>query len=302
MEPRKILLAGMLIGVAFLTGASLAHADRPIVSATDTIPDIHIARDGSVTAQGAKVMQIANTTIFVRFQWDRTAFPMTVKTDEKTKFYRRHGGTTSVKDIQIGDYITFDATIEAGSDTLVVAARKVTDLSIQTVDEASYKGTVAEVNVSGEKFKLTTPSKEIITVEMMPDIKITKGTRRFSRFDLQSGAQITSVVGTFDRGSNTLRATEMVIFLEMTQFSPRNFQGVIKSIEGATLPTTMVVTVKDRDYTVKLGEKVEILNNKRKAASLKRFVAGDTVRFYGNTTEENPSTVENVEVLRNLDL
>ncbi len=87
----------------------------------------------------------------------------------------------------------------------------------------------------------------------------------------------------------------------MTKFQPRNFEGVIKSIDSNALPTNMVVTVGGVDYTLSLTVGVTILNNKKEAFSIARFIKGDKVRFYGAIREASPHIVD-ATILRNLSL
>ena len=296
---KTIILSVFILGLTL--ASPISAAERPVPSPEDSIPELHVEKSGKLVIKGAKVMQVANTTIFTRLAWDRTNLTIVVKTEKNTKILRRFGGPAAVSDIAVGDYLNLEGTLEFGSDSLVAKATKITDLSIQTEDDIAFRGTIAEVNVAGEKFKLQTPNGTI-TVEMKPDIVINKGNLKVNRFDLMSREVVSGVSGVFDKATNTLKADRMTMFVDMSLFAPRNFQGAIKSVAGATAPTSLVVSIDDEEYTVKIDEKTEILTNKRKPAQLKRFVAGDKVRLYGHIVEENQSTIDGVEIIRNLDL
>jgi hypothetical protein len=66
------------------------------------------------------------------------------------------------------------------------------------------------------------------------------------------------------------------------------------------------VTVSGVDYTVKISDKTPVQKKNRAPGQLTRFVAGDTIRFFGAVREEEKTLqdalVVDAEVLRNLSL
>ena len=58
-------------------------------------------------------------------------------------------------------------------------------------------------------------------------------------------------------------------------------EGKISSIEGTTLPTTMVVKTEDKVYTVNIATNTSVLNESWLRAVLSSFNVGDKIRVYG---------------------
>ena len=85
----------------------------------------------------------------------------------------------------------------------------------------------------------------------------------------------------------------------MNIFKPKNFKGILKTAPDKTLPTTMVVTIALKDYTIKLSENTWVINNKRKTIALSRFVVGDDIVLYGAIQESDDLIIDNVEIVRN---
>ena len=163
------------------------------------------------------------------------------------------------------------------------------------------KGNVVSVSQESDSFVLKTVKGNTITIETDIDTPIRKGARIIKVGDLEKGDTILSAKGIFDYGSYTMSAAAITVFQDKSVFKPRNFEGVLKNISGRELPTTLLVAVNGKDYTVYLGSKAEILNKNRKPIGLIRFVAGDIVRFYGAVRESDLSAVD-AEVLRDMNI
>jgi hypothetical protein len=58
-------------------------------------------------------------------------------------------------------------------------------------------------------------------------------------------------------------------------------EGKISSIEGTTLPTTMVVKTEEKVYTVNIATNTSVLNESWLRAVLSSFNVGDKIRVYG---------------------
>ena len=82
------------------------------------------------------------------------------------------------------------------------------------------------------------------------------------------------------------------------QNQPRVFEGTLKSLAGTTVPTSMVLTVGNVDYTVNIAANISVLNNLWLTTSLANFRVGDRVRVYGalSGTTINASVVRDTSI------
>lgn len=112
--------------------------------------------------------------------------------------------------------------------------------------------------------------------------------------------------GVYDYSRNTLSASDIVVFQSKENFQPRNFEGKLKSIDGTSAPTILVVTIAGEDYTVMISSSTKVLKKNRSLVKLARFVVGDTVRFYGAIKENDKILYDKLivpaEVVRNTSL
>ncbi len=289
----------------FCTLPLFAHAlgDYNPVAAGAGKPEIHITADGVMMVKGAKVDQLVGTTLFLTLKWGDLPMRVIMKTDAKTLVTKRYGGTTTVAEVKLGDYLDTSGEFFVGSDAFGMTARTVKDWSLQEESE-TYSGVITEVRSDGA-FTLQTPSKPI-TLRLLNSVSIKKGRVVIPASRIMKGDSVVLADGVYDYASNTLTASSLIIFQAQTEFLAKNYQGVIKSIGGNTLPATLVVTVDGVDYTVKVGATAEVLRNNRKSALIARFVTGDTVRFYGALREAektlNDERIIDASILRNLNL
>ncbi|MFM2357645.1 MAG: hypothetical protein RJA61_382 [Candidatus Parcubacteria bacterium] len=286
-----------------LIGSMTVYAQTNNLSGTEDFPpEIHIGKGGLVKAQGIKVMQISGNTIFARFIWQEAYLRLTIKTDSSTRITRRYGGTLPLSQISVGDWLVIEGELERGSESFSVKATAIKDVSIFTQDEVKTSGTITESIGGGSTLKLQSKEKGLIEIRTDGTTHIKKGSLSISPKDIQVGDTITSVLGVFDTAKKSMQATFIEVFVNMNIFTPQNFQGTLVSIEKTTLPTTIVIAVGNKNYTVKLTEKTSIMRASRALVTLPRFVVGDTIRFYGNITEQDLNVIDNVLVVRNISL
>lgn len=298
----KIVGALLLIGFLFSPITNLIAQTNNLSGTEDYPPEIHILSDGTVKAQGVKVIQFAGSTMFTRFIWKQAFLRLTIKTDAKTEITRRYGGALKLSDIAVGDWIVIEGNLELGADSLSLNATKIKDVSIFTQDEVRISGTVTETIGGGSTLKIF--SKEKGSVEFTTDgnTRIKKGSLMIAPKDVVVGDRITSAQGVFDTVKKSMTVHSMEVYINTSIFVPQNFQGKLVSIAGTNLPTTITVEISGQNYTVKLNEKTAVMRASRAPVVLGRFVIGDTIRLYGNTTEENHSVIDNVLVVRNISL
>ncbi len=184
-----------------------------------------------------------------------------------------------------------------GGGSIVVNAASIEDVSLQ-VAAKTLSGTVASVDAGARTFTLKT--KQLGTVVVSAGgASITKGVRSIALGDIASGDKVLSAAGAYDYSTNTLVATAIEVYQDKAVFKPRNFEGKLTSISGTALPATFVVSVGGTEYTVYVSGNGAVLNASKKAASLSRFMIGDTVRFHGAVRPANLTEVD-AEVIRDL--
>ncbi|MFA6552132.1 MAG: hypothetical protein WCT19_01370 [Candidatus Paceibacterota bacterium] len=294
------VLAFVLVFVPLFATRAQNQTPITVFSQVDTIPEVHIDKTGKVSVQGAKVMQKAGTSYYVRLIWSESYIRILVKTAPGAEVVRRFGAIMSPTEINPGDYLNIDGEIESGSDSFIVKASKIRDLSDQKeMDE--FSGTVNSFGTSTPGFLLNTQFQGIINVNVGTSTVIIKGSRMINLSSVHIGDKVSKIVGVFNHGNNTINATSMVVYVNMNTFKSRNFQGVLKTSPGNSLPATFIATIEGVDYTVNLQAGSDVWNNKRKTVVLSRFVVGDTIRLYGSI-QESDSPIINASIVRNLDL
>lgn len=265
-------------------------------------PEVHIKTDGTMTVRSAKVDQILNTTLFLTTRWGTMPLRWTMKTDADTTVVKRYGGNARVADIKLGDYIDVEGDFFVGSDFFGLTAKNIKDWSLQE-EAGTFSGKIVEHNANN--FVLQTPTQNI-TVQPATSTSIKKGGVWISWNRLKNGDTVVLADGVYDYAKNTLTANQIVVFQPTAAFAARNYEGVLTRIDVPRLPAILAVTVGGTLYTVLLSEKTVVLKKGRALAELSRFVAGDTIRFYGPLRQEEnilrDELVVDAEVVRNLNL
>jgi len=267
-------------------------------------PELHIKQDGSISIKSARIEQIAGTTFYISVQWGPLPMSFTMKTDEGTSVVKRYGGIGTVAQMKQGDYLDVEGQFFVGSDFFGVSAVKIKDWLLQE-EAGTFAGVITEVNAN-QTFTLRTIDRQLITVKMGASPSIRKGAVDIPFGRLRKGDAVPLAAGVYDYSRNTLTADRITVHQPKADFLPRNFEGTLKQIVSGTLPATFIVTVAGSDYTVKISDKTLVMKKNRTSAELARFVAGDTLRFYGTVREEektlSDALIVDAEVVRNLSL
>jgi len=262
--------------------------------------EINISKDGKVSLKNAQVFQRAGTNFYTRIYWGEVFLRVTVVTSADTKIEKRHGEKAAVTDIKEGDYLDIEGKFPSSSDSFIIHATSIVNSSLEK-ESLETRGTILSVVPDKDEFTMRTHRGTIITVTVN-GAAMKKGIIPIGTAKLKSGDKVTFAAGTYDFSTKVLAASRVDVYQDPGAFAPHNFQGKIKSMEGTTLPTTMVVALTSKEYTVRLSPSTKILKNNKKPTTLSRFQVGDTVRFYGAVREDDLSIVDNVEVMRNFDL
>lgn len=281
------------VAILFLSlGAGAAYAAAP--------SDIHIKPDGTFSATNVVVFQKSGTSnFFSRVTWGDAYVRVTVLANKDTVITKAHGETMTANDIREKDVLDVEGRLSSGEGALVINATRIRDTSLQ-VESKKISGTVASVNSGNSSLVLSNSTfGATTTVVLSPSAVIQKGVRAIMLGDVTPGDTVLSASGSYDYTKNVFSTSLIEIYQDKAPFTPRNFEGTLKSISAAALPTTLVVTVGNADYTVYLAEGSSVLKNNRKPATLSRFVVGDTVRFYGSVRQANFGEID-AEIVRDL--
>lgn len=282
-------LVAVLLGLVFATPSS-AFAGS----------EVHITSDGKATVSQVKVMQIFGSTLATRMYWGNAFVRMTVKTDKKTAFLRATGEATTLSEIVEGNVLDIVGELEYGSDSLVVVASSVKNVSVEKA-QATFSGKVTSVDLSARKFSLDGKQTGLIAVTVSSATQFVKGNRTLDLEHLKVGDNITKVSGEFDYKTKILTATSVNTYLDLNIFKPRNFEGTVAEVFGTTLPASLKVKIEGVTYTINLGAKASVLRKNKSTVGLNRFVSGDPVRLYGSIREVDDPVID-AEIIRNLDL
>lgn len=301
----KILVFVSLVVIASVFGGNVTAATIPTTEnlVNDSASQIYVDRNGHAVIGGIKVMQVAGSTYFSRLVWGESFVRITVKANSKTKFANKYGEPMLAKEIIEGDILVVEGELESASQTITVIPSVIRDISNQTQNN-EFSGTVSSIHLDSDTFTLATKTKGPITISVNngTSTEIKKGNRIINLSSLRNGDKVTKVDGVLNHAINQMTARNIVVYVDMKTFKPRNFEGKIKEISGTTLPLVFTATISGIDYSVKLNESTAVLNNLRKSAKLSRFEAGDKVRFYGEIEESDSPLIGKVEIIRNLDL
>ena len=276
-----------------------------IVVAAATLPargsEVHITQDGTFTAKNVTVMQKSESgsTFFSRVMWGDIFLRITVLTAPNgtaAKITKNNGGAATHADVKVGDLLNIEGTLAPGADSLVINALEVRDLSLN-VESKSISGTIKTLNVPLNNFTLT--DKKLGAITVVAPYNIQKGARTITAGELAVGDKILSASGSYDYATKTFTASTMEVYQDKSVFKAQNFQGTLKSLSGAALPTTAVIAVGKNDYTVYLPASATVMSKNKAATTLQRYTAGDTVRFYGAIRQINLQEID-ADLIRNL--
>ena len=261
--------------------------------------EIHIRPDGKFLATNVVVIQKAGTSnFFSRVTWGDAYVRVTVLAHKDTVITKAHGESATVSDIQEKVILDVEGRLSSGDGVLIINATRIRDTSLQ-VESKNISGTVASVDPGKSSLVISNRLLGETTVVLNSSTTIRKGERNIGLWDISAGDKILSAPGNYDYSKKIFAAAHLEVYQDKSIFRERNFQGTLKSISGTTLPAVLTIGVGDTNYTVYLSAGAEVLNSRRKPASLTRFVVGDEVRFYGAIRPTNLSEID-ASTLRDL--
>lgn len=312
MTYMKRLFMFFFIGSMALSFASVASAEEAQTTAVPTAITIaangpaavgstlesHVNNDGSVLIRGAKITAITPTVLTVVQTWGSYVSTWTISVDPSTELIRRYGGASAISEFTVGDYVAVKGMLDTTKTNPTIAAKVIRNYSIQR-ENANFSGTVQSVNSANSSFILTTPNRGNQTIVVSSSTVIKQGGATTTFAALLVGQKITKAYGVWNNLNNTMQAQKVDIYQNNALLNKRTFEGTLKTLSGTTtLPTTMVITVDTKDFTVNIPAGISILGKNWLTMPLASFVVGDKVRVYGAVQASNTSVID-ASVVRN---
>ncbi len=283
----------------FLTFVIIAAFLSPSAAFAGTASEIHLTADSAFSAKRITVIQKAGSNLFARAIWGQAFVRLTVLVQKSTVITKNHGEPMTVADIKEGDILDIEGTLASGADTLMINPTRIRDISLER-ESQTLSGTVASIDRVGFSFVLSNKAFGDTRILLSASTPIGKGARSIQFADLSVRDKVLSASGVYDYTTNALAASEIKVYQDKGIFTPRNFEGTLKSVAGTTLPAMLTVTVKGTDYNVYLTPQSSVLKKSKAATTLSRFVVGDTVRFHGAIRQSNLTEVD-ADVVRDLE-
>src|SRR3989344_9041110 len=173
-------------------------------------PELHIKADGTISLQSGRVDQIAGSTFYLGLKWGALPMRFTMKTDARTIVIKRYGGSTTVSQINLGDYLDAEGEFFVGSDFFGMDALRVKDWSLQE-ESGVFSGVITELQPD-ERFTLLTTQKQTIVTRLATSsaVSIKKGAVAIPFGRLRKGDAILLVSGIYDYSRNLLTADRII--------------------------------------------------------------------------------------------
>jgi|GEM_PF-5055729 hypothetical protein len=136
-----VIAAGLVVSLLFwnmwaraavvpISGEQLSYAAGPAIPASPSattqaapVLEMHIANDGLVFLQGARVDSINGTTIQVETDFPGGNFVWMVQTNSGTQFPTPTASNTALSDVHVGDIVDVTGMLAGGSGQLAVNAQ-----------------------------------------------------------------------------------------------------------------------------------------------------------------------------------
>ena len=101
-------------GVVYLGAKAAAVASAVAEAKSSPILEMHIANNGLVLLEGARVVSLSGGRIRVEMKWGSESFSWLANTNSNTKFFASNGEKTTLANIQVGDTLTVSGMLTNG--------------------------------------------------------------------------------------------------------------------------------------------------------------------------------------------
>ncbi len=194
--------------IAFISAALLLIFALPALAATMS-GSMKVKQMVNINASGeamlAGTLKSISADSLVVSSWGGD---WTILMSSTTKLLRRFDGKASLSEFAVGDAVQVKGKVSTTS-MWAVNARAVQDNSIQTRN-ASFSGTISNLNTSTWAFMLTTQKRGVLQVTVNADAKIKIGDSTGSVNDLMNGLMV-SVSGVWNTQQSMLMASKVVV-------------------------------------------------------------------------------------------
>ncbi|CAN5189111.1 hypothetical protein BH09PAT1_BH09PAT1_8360 [soil metagenome] len=290
MKTKKLLslLSLMLVlGSLVFAGSVSANEDRmgedrgnseqaTEAHVTGSKLEVHILNNGRVNVRGAKVTSIAGNTINASTAWGSVNMAWAVNSLSTTHIVRKAGGVSSIAEVSVGDFISFEGNlVSTSASPIIVNAASIKNWSVQKKTHTNLTGMIKSIDATGMKFVLSRENNTDLTVMTSALTTFKKGSEVAVFNDITVGSKV-KVEGIYD--SQLLQVTAEAVKIYVPEVARTITEGTIKSIAA----TSMVVTAGDKDYTVNLTSGTSVLNASWLKRELTAFHVGDQIRVYGS--------------------
>ena len=110
-------------GKVYLSSQAAAAASAVATDRRPPTLEMHIANNGLVLLEGARVTSLSGSRLRVEMAWGSGAFSWVVKTNSRTKFFAPNGEKIALEDIRVGDTLTVTGMLtEGGTEPTMDAA------------------------------------------------------------------------------------------------------------------------------------------------------------------------------------
>ncbi|MEN9582628.1 MAG: hypothetical protein RL641_582 [Candidatus Parcubacteria bacterium] len=303
MLNKKLFLGMLAFAIIALSGTAIARADnnnsgnenqekkssmddwgkndREAKEVGSTL-EVHITNNGNVLVRGAKVTAINGSSLTATTTWGSSSMTWTINTDSSTKLIRRFGGTSTISEISVGDFVSFQGSLVAGTSTpMTVLAKTLKNWSVQKKN-STFEGIVT--SLGGSSFIIATNNSGNITVNTTSSTQFMKNGVAGTLADITITSKITAT-GLYNNLTKTLDASKVAVKIPKPE--SMNKEGTLKTIAGTTAPTTFVLTSGGTDYTVRIATTTSVLTNNWLSASLTSFAVNHNIRVYGVVNADN---------------
>lgn len=291
-----------LLVFVFCAVALPAHAEPLSASLNSTSGNtnsqIYVDKEGNGYFENVKVYQAVGKSFFARLVWNDGFVRVSVRTTDATKITRLDGQVVSYADIREGDMLNISGKLESGNGSITIAASAVKDISLQQ-RPITLAGTVKTYGTPSGGFTLTSKTRGDVLIATGTTTVFTKGSLTVSLDTLSAGDVISKVEGLYDPVTNTLQATKVVVYVDMSLFKKQTFEGTFVS-QGSEA-NSLQVEIKGVVHTVYVATDGKVIDKKYNPTNLARFMAGDKVRVYGTREEVRPTVIQ-ASIVRNTKL
>ena len=109
-------------GVVYLGAKAAAVASAVAEAKSSPILEMHIANNGLVLLEGARVLSLSGGRIRVEMAWGAASFTWVTNTNSNTKYFSSNGEKTTLASVEVGDTLAITGMLTRGGAEPTIAA------------------------------------------------------------------------------------------------------------------------------------------------------------------------------------